>query len=189
MEKTELQDGGWVSYIPDFFNEAQANKLFQALKDEVPWKQETTSYGTNFPRLTSYYADEGVKYAYSGVVHGSLPWPKVLMLVRKRIEDLTNEQFNSLLLNYYRNGKDSIGWHQDNERELGQNPMVPSISLGAERTFHIRHKATKEKKTFVLGNGSLLLMGGTMQHHWEHSVPKTEKPVGERINLTFRNIK
>ena len=135
MEKTELQDGGWVSYIPDFFNETQANKLFQALKDEVPWKQETTSYGTNFPRLTSYYADDGVKYAYSGVVHGSLPWPKVLMLVRKRIEDLTSEQFNSLLLNYYRNGKDSIGWHQDNEAGTRRKPNGSFNLFGCRKNF------------------------------------------------------
>lgn len=188
MEKTELADGGWISYNPGFFKESIATKLLEALKTAVNWKQESTSFGNPFPRLTAYYADEGIKYAYSGAVHESLPWPKVLKQVKDKIEEFTGEPFNSLLLNFYRDGKDSIGWHGDNEKELGENPMVPSISLGASRTFQIRHNETKEKQNFVLEHGSLIVMGGTMQHHWQHSVPKTTKPVGERINLTFRRI-
>lgn len=108
--------------------------------------------------------------------------------VRKRVEKQAEGSFNSLLLNYYRDGKDSIGWHSDNERELGVNPVVPSISLGEERVFQIRHTKSKEKKEYILKHGSLLIMSGTMQHYWQHSVPKSNKVNGGRINLTFRNI-
>ena len=188
MDKTELTDGGSVLYIPDFFKTTIADKLFQILQKKTPWKQEKTFYGNMFPRLTAYYSDNGVTYAYSGVSHDSMPWPWYLEEVKKRVENKVGKPFNSLLLNYYRNGKDSIGWHSDNEKELGKNPTVPSISFGAERTFQIRHIKSHEKKEYLLKHGSLLIMNGTMQHHWQHCVPKTTKAVGERINLTFRNI-
>ena len=188
MEKIELTDGGIIVYIPDFFRQSTADKLFEVIEKVTPWKQEKTFYGNLFPRLTTYYADDGVKYAYSGVSHNSLLWPWYLEEVKKRVEKEADKSFNSLLLNYYRDGKDSIGWHSDNERELGQNPTVPSISLGAERTFQIRHIKTREKKEYVLKHGSLLIMNGTMQHHWQHCVPKTAKVSSSRINLTFRNI-
>lgn len=184
----ELTDGGTITYIPDFFSQKLADKLFEIILKKTPWKQEKTFYGNSFPRLTSYYADAGVKYKYSGVAHESLPWPMYLAEVKKRVEKEVGKPFNSLLLNYYRDGKDSIGWHADDEKELGENPIVPSISLGAERVFQIRHEESREKKEFILKNGSLIIMGGTMQHHWKHSVPKTTKPIESRINLTFRNI-
>ena len=189
MEQTELTDGGYLIYIPDFFRETLADKLYEVLHRVTPWKQEKTFYGNMFPRMTAYYADDGVQYAYSGVKHESLPWPWYLAEVKKKVDEKTGESFNSLLLNYYRDGKDSIGWHSDNERELGINPTVPSLSFGAERLFQIRHTKNKEKKEYVLKHGSLLIMGGTMQHHWQHCVPKTTKVNECRINLTFRNIK
>jgi alkylated DNA repair dioxygenase AlkB len=186
MERTELTDGGYILYQPDFYNTKIADNLFNLLLD-VPWKQETFSWG-KFPRLTSYYADEGVKYEYSGVTHKALVWPGILSAVKDKTQQVVGEKFNSLLLNFYRDGADSIGWHSDDEKELGINPIIASISLGAERTFNVRHKRTKEKWSIVLKNGSLIVMGGTMQHHWQHCVPKTTKPVFARINLTFRNI-
>jgi alkylated DNA repair dioxygenase AlkB len=108
--------------------------------------------------------------------------------IKRRVEERSDRSFNSLLLNYYRDGKDSMGWHADDETELGENPVVPSISLGATRKFLIRHRRSRESKAYLLTHGSLLLMGGTMQHHWLHAVPKTARPIGERINLTFRHI-
>lgn len=187
MDKILLTDGGYMLYQPDFYDTKIADKLFNLLLDEVPWKQETFSWG-KFPRLTSYYADEGVKYEYSGVTHQSLAWTKSLSAVRDKIQQVVEEKFNSLLLNFYRDGNDSIGWHSDDEKELGTNPVIASLSLGGERTFNVKHKTTKEKWSIVLKNGSLIVMAGTMQHHWRHSVPKTTNPVSARINLTFRNI-
>lgn len=188
ITKTELTDGGSLIYIPDFFRESIADKLLLVLKKDIAWKQEKTSYGNMFPRLTAYFSDTGVTYAYSGVSHESLPWPWYLKEVKDRVEKLVGKPFNSLLLNYYRYGKDSIGWHSDDERELGKNPTVPSLSFGAERAFQIRHKKTGEKKEYILKHGSLLIMDGTMQHYWQHCVPKTTKHVEPRVNLTFRNI-
>ncbi len=185
----ELTDGGTLYYDPNFLPKETADSLLDAMSVHVPWKQEVTFYGNKFPRLTAYYADPGVKYAYSGVVHDSLEWPNYLKRIKLKIEEITGNQFNSLLLNQYRDGKDSIGWHADNEKELGVNPVIASVSIGAERVFQIRHNKSKDKKEYVLTNGSLLVMGGTMQHHWQHCVPKTTKEIGPRINLTFRNIK
>jgi alkylated DNA repair dioxygenase AlkB len=187
MQRTELTDGGYLLYQPDFYVTKIADKLFNYLLDSVPWKQETFVWG-KFPRLTSYYADKGVKYQYSGVTHEASGWPEYLSAVKDRLQEVLGEKFNSLLLNFYRDGSDSISWHSDDEKELGTNPTVASISLGGERTFQIRHKTTKEKQSMMLNNGSLIVMGGTMQHHWQHCVPKTTKPISARINLTFRNI-
>jgi alkylated DNA repair dioxygenase AlkB len=188
VQRHEIADGGLLIYYSHFLSEPQADELFDKLKALTPWKQETASFGRPFPRLTSYYADPGVSYTYSGVTHPALAWPEYLIPLRRRIEGAASAPFNSLLLNYYRTGNDSIGYHTDAEPELGINPIVPSVSLGATRQFHLRHMRTKERLTFELTHGSLLLMAGTTQHHWMHAVPKTKTPVGERINLTFRNI-
>jgi alkylated DNA repair dioxygenase AlkB len=184
----DIADGGVLTYYAHFLGEKEAGELFAALKEGTPWKQESGSFGQPFPRLTAYYADPGVNYTYSGVTHPALPWPEYLCDVRRRIEEAAGAVFNSLLLNYYRHGDDSIGYHADDEKELGPNPIVPSLSLGATRQFILRHARTKERLTFDLTHGSLLVMAGTTQHHWRHTLPKTRKPVGERINLTFRNI-
>ncbi len=148
------------------------------------------NYGRPFPRLTAWFADEGLKYSYSGVTHTGIGWDKILEEVRNKTQKVAQTNFNSLLINYYRDGKDSIGWHADDEKELGENPIVASISLGTVRDFRLKHKkgAKVGKMTLPLEDGSLLVMAGTTQAHWLHSVPKTEE-VGERINLTFREIK
>jgi alkylated DNA repair dioxygenase AlkB len=141
-----------------------------------------------FPRLTAWYANPGLTYSYSGVTHQAVPWTPELLDVKRRAELAAGTTWNSLLLNFYRNGRDSIGFHADDEPELGTNPVIGSISLGAERRFVLKHPASGEKLELELPHGSLLVMGGTSQHHWRHGVPKTRKPVGPRINLTFRRI-
>jgi alkylated DNA repair dioxygenase AlkB len=184
----QLAGGGTLELYQGFLARELADSLFEIIKDQTPWKQETARTGHKFPRLTAWYADPGLTYSYSGVTHHGLEWPPHLGMVRVNVEATAGSTFNSLLINYYRDGQDSIGMHSDAERELGPNPIVPSISLGAEREFVIQHIKTKERRKYLLPHGSLLVMGGTMQHHWLHGLPKTKQPVGERINLTFRNI-
>ena len=187
-QQRSLADGGTLTYDPDFLPPGQADALLRALLTRAPWKQEKGAFGHTFPRLTAYYADPGVAYRYSGVTHESSPWPEFLLGVRRRVEGVAGAPFNSLLLNCYRDGNDSIGFHADDEPELGEAPVVPSVSLGATRRFVLRHNRTRERVSYDLIHGSLLLMAGTTQHHWQHAVPKTEDPVGVRVNLTFRNI-
>jgi alkylated DNA repair dioxygenase AlkB len=186
--KRDITDGGVLIFHAHFLAEKEADELLAILNNQTPWKQETGSFGRPFPRLTAYHADVGVCYTYSGVTHPASPWPEYLVDIRRRVEAEAGEPFNSLLLNCYRHGNDSIGYHSDDEKELGNNPSVPSLSLGATRQFILRHTRTKERLAFDLTHGSLLIMAGTTQHHWKHTVPKAKKPVGERINLTFRNI-
>jgi alkylated DNA repair dioxygenase AlkB len=187
-ERIEMADGGVVTFDPDFLPRAEADRLFKVLKAEVRWRQEKTRFGHALPRLTAWYADPGLTYSYSGVTHQALEWTAPLDDIRRKVEAAAGAPFNSLLLNYYRGGGDSIGWHADDEPELGRNPVVPSVSLGATRTFVLRHNATGERHTFELTHGSLLLMAGTLQHHYKHAVPRSRNAVGPRINLTFRRI-
>lgn len=187
MQNFPLHDGGLLLYVPTFLPPAEADTLFSLLRDTVPWKHEGRP-PRMFPRLTAWYADPGVTYSYSGVTHQVVAWTPELLEVRQRAETAAGTTWNSLLLNYYRDGQDSIGFHADDEPELSTNPIIGSISLGAERRFVLKHPASGEKLEFALPHGSLLVMGGTSQHHWRHGIPKTRKPVGPRINLTFRRI-
>lgn len=182
-----LRDGGILVYDPAFFPPDQADSLFAFLRREIPWQQEI-GRGRPFPRLTAWYADAGLVYRYSGVTHRGTGWLPELEKIKRRVEAAAGTPFNSLLLNRYRDGRDSIGLHADDEPELGPNPVVASVSLGAVRQFDLKHKKTREKKNYRLAHGSLLVMAGTCQRHWLHGVPKTAVPVGERINLTFRRI-
>ncbi len=183
-----VADGGIIIYDPAFCPPDQADALFAILQGTITWKQERGRFNRLFPRLTALYADEGVAYKYSGVIYPSLPWTSELDAVRRRVEAAAGAPFNSVLLNRYRDGSDSMGYHADAEPELGINPIVPSLSLGAVRRFVLRNKKTKDRMEFDLGHGSLLIMAGTLQHFWVHALPKTARPVGERINLTFRNL-
>ncbi|HJZ90559.1 MAG TPA: alpha-ketoglutarate-dependent dioxygenase AlkB [Gemmataceae bacterium] len=187
MERLALRDGGLLLYVPSFIPPAEADALFALFRDSVPWKHEGTP-ARKFPRLTAWYADPGCTYSYSGVTHHATPWTPGLLAIKHRAEAAAGTTWNSLLLNLYRDGRDSIGFHADDEPELGVNPVIGSISLGAERRFILKHPASGEKLELALPHGSLLVMGGTSQHHWRHGVPKTKKPVGRRINLTFRRI-
>jgi alkylated DNA repair dioxygenase AlkB len=184
----EVEDGGLLRYWPAFYAPAEADALFASLREHVAWKQERGRFGRPFPRLTALYGDPGLTYTYSGVSYPALPWSAELEAVRRRVEAAAQAPLNSVLLNRYRGGDDSMGFHADDEPELGRNPVVPSLSLGAPRCFVLRHNATRRRLEYVLGHGSLLVMAGTLQHFWQHALPRTRQPVGERINLTFRQI-
>ena len=144
----------------------------------------------NQPRLTAFYGEENKPYAYSGLKLTPNPWTEDLMFIKSRITKTAQINFSSVLLNYYRNGQDSMGWHSDDEKELGQNPVIGSISFGETRLFQLRHLTRKDLKKvdIKLSNGSFLLMKGPTQHYWEHQIPKTSKHITPRINLTFRTI-
>jgi alkylated DNA repair dioxygenase AlkB len=186
-ERFSLPDGGVLLYDAAFLDAASANLLRDRLHVETSWKQEV-GRGRPFPRLTAWYADPGLVYRYSGVAHHGEGWTPLLLEIKQRVEQAAGAAFNSLLLNLYRHGRDSIGMHSDDEPELGQDPVIASVSLGAVRRFILKHRKTREKLIFDLAHGSLLVMGGSCQHHWLHGVPKTEAVVGARINLTFRRI-
>jgi alkylated DNA repair dioxygenase AlkB len=188
----DLPDAAIV-YYPDFFGKEKADTLFEKLKAEIPWQQDDiTVFGKTYPqpRLTALYGNEGKPYSYSNIVMQPHPWNALLQFIKSKIEEIIEENFTTVLLNYYRDGKDSNGWHADNEKELGRNPVIASVSFGAERSFHLQHNTIKEQKLKInLEHGSLLIMKGTTQHFWKHQIPKTAKPIGPRINLTFRIIK
>ena len=182
-----------IEYYPNFFEEAQAKLFFDKLYHEIPWQQDAiTVFGKTHPqpRLTALFGNEGKPYSYSNIVMQPHSWNPLLTFIKNEIEEECNEYFTTVLLNLYRNGKDSNGWHADNEKELGRNPVIASVSFGAERSFHLQHNSIPEAKLKItLGNGSLLLMKGETQHFWKHQIPKTSKEVNPRINLTFRIIK
>lgn len=186
-ERIELGEGGWLLFEPRLYGPEEADDIFATLLGEVSWSQEA-AHGHPVPRLNAWYSDAGLKYAYSGIVHCGEGWPAWLQPIRERVEAASGAAFNSLLLNRYRHGQDSIGFHTDAEPELGPDPVVATLSFGAEREFILRHRRTKEKRVYRLPHGSLMVMGGTSQHHWLHAVPKTEAEVAERISLTFRRI-
>jgi len=167
---------------------------FEKLKACIDWKHEKIRIFGRWvlqPRLTAWYGDEGTDYVYSGLNNTPKVWNKELLFLKAQVEELSGAEFNSVLLNYYRDGEDSMGWHQDNEKSLGVKPIIASLSLGASREFQLRHKFDKSipRVKCALGEGSLLIMSGDTQKFWQHQIPKTKKAVGERINLTFRNIK
>ena len=182
-------------YYPQLFQAKKADNLLSVLKEGIEWTQNTIRfYGKEslVPRLEAWYGDEGKSYAYSGIYMNPKPWTPELLSIKQAIEPVAGVSFNSVLINYYRNGKDRVAWHSDDEKELGQNPIIGSVSLGAERKFKLRHKQYKAnglKHEILLRHGSFLLMQGTTQHHWMHEIPRTAKPIGPRINLTFRIIK
>lgn len=186
----DIPDGQY-QYLPHFYDRARANQLFETLRDEIEWKQESMfMYGRQvlFPRLTAWYGDNDKPYSFSGITLTPHSWTDALQQIREDVEQLGNTRFNSVLLNRYRDGNDSISWHTDAEKELGRNPVIASVNFGAERTFQLRHIKTGERIDILLQHGSVLTMQGTLQHFWQHQVPKTKKPLTDRINLTFRFI-
>jgi alkylated DNA repair dioxygenase AlkB len=182
-----------IEYYANFFENERASELFEKLKTEIPWQQDLiTVFGKNHPqpRLTALFGNEGKPYGYSNIVMLPHAWNPLLMYIKNEIEDSCQENFTTVLLNQYRDGKDSNGWHADNEKELGRNPVIASVSFGAGRSFHLQHNTLKDQKLKItLEHGSLLIMKGTTQHFWKHQIPKTAKDIGPRINLTFRIIK
>lgn len=191
FEPTKIENGEYI-YIPSFFNKLKADLYFKNLLDKIDWKQEEMKiYGKiiKFPRLTAWYGENDKPYSFSGITLHPNSWTNELLEIKQEIESLCNITFNSVLLNLYRDGSDSISWHTDAEEELGQNPVIASVNFGATRKFQLRHQTTKEKIQLELSNGSLLIMQGELQHYWQHQVPKTNLKIGPRINLTFRVIK
>jgi alkylated DNA repair dioxygenase AlkB len=180
-----------IEYYPDFFSSIKANELFIKLQNEIPWQQDTiTVYGKTHlqPRLTALFGNEGKQYSYSNIIMQPHHWSPLLFFIKEEVEKICTKNFTTILLNLYRDGQDSNGWHADNEKELGRNPIIASVSFGAERLFQLKHNKLELKQNIVLQHGSLLIMKGATQHFWKHQIPKTTKPIEPRINLTFRII-
>ena len=190
-ERLPLEDAD-IRFWPVALAVEEASELLDRLLTGIDWQhEEVLIFGQRrpVPRLVAWHGDPGASYTYSGTPHQPLPWTPALELVRERVLSLTGCAFNSVLLNRYRDGRDGMGWHSDDEPELGRDPVIASVSLGAPRRFCLRHRRRKDQRLDVsLGHGSLLLMAGATQHHWVHAVPKTALPVGPRVNLTFRQI-
>lgn len=190
LQRLHLPDAE-VYFAPHFFSKDESDVYFEKLKEQVNWQQESIKmFGKllPMPRLTAWYGDKG--YTYSGLHNKPQPWLPVLLELKERVEQASGNKYNSVLLNLYRTGQDSMGWHSDDEAELGNEPAIASLSFGGERKFSFRHRTRKDLKSqsIDLAHGSLLLMQGATQHHWLHQVPKTARAMTPRINLTFRKV-
>ena len=167
--------------------------LLQTLVEETPWRTENIKiWGKSVPqpRLIAWYGDPGGTYSYSGIKLAPEVWTETILDIKQRIEALSQHHFNSVLLNYYRDHDDSMGYHSDDEPELGARPTIASLSIGEERRFQLKHRHRKDKPiiSIPLPNGSLLIMRGQTQINWKHGIPKERRPCGPRVNLTFRLI-
>jgi alkylated DNA repair dioxygenase AlkB len=175
-----------------FFAPAESSDLFESLLTSLPWEQKTIRFfgrHVRSPRLTTWHGDPGKVYRYSGITNIAEPWTMTLLAIKGRLDALAGVTFNSVLANLYRDGQDSIGWHSDNEYDLGKLATIGSVSFGATRSLHFRHKQNKALREKVdLGHGDVLLMRGTTQEFWEHQVPKSARCTEARINLTFRVV-
>jgi alkylated DNA repair dioxygenase AlkB len=180
-----------VRYWPRALDAERADELLAALRSAIEWQQEhVVIFGQRrlVPRLVAWHGDADARYTYSGTAHEPRPWSPPLQDLRDLAETLTGQRYNSVLLNLYRDGGDGMGWHADDEPELGRDPAIASFSLGAMRRFRLRHRRRRHAVDLELDHGSLLSMAGPTQHHYVHALPKTARPVGERINLTFRHV-
>lgn len=187
----KIQNGEYI-FVSDFFFKQEADFYLETFSKSIDWKQEEMRmYGrtVKFPRLTAWYGNIDKPYSFSGITLQPKEWNKELLAIKDKIESICDEKFNSVLLNLYRDGSDSISWHTDAEKELGRNPVIVSVNFGSERTFQLRHMETKQRIDIPLSHGSLLIMQGELQHFWQHQVPKTKTVKTQRINLTFRAIK
>ena len=187
-----LPHNGEAFLFADLFSKEESDSLFLSLQQEISWRQEPIFlFGKQImqPRLTAWYGDPGKTYRYSGLTMHPLPWNECLIKIKNHLEQFTDKKFNSALLNQYRSGNDSMGWHRDNEKELGLEPVIASVSFGAGRKFYFRNYKEKSQKIVIeLSHGSLLLMKGDTQTYWEHSLPKISLLKESRINITFRFI-
>lgn len=186
--------GGEAYYLAGFLTQSRADELFETLRRQVSWHQpQVRLYGRTIasPRLAAWYADPGVVYTYSGASNEPIPWLPELQALRDCVQRTCGARFNGMLANLYRDGQDSVGWHSDDESELGRDPVIASLSLGGARRFVMRHRKRKTHPvvSVILEHGSLLWMCGATQHHWRHRVPATRRAVPPRINLTFRYVR
>ena len=192
LEPVRMEDAE-IYYLRELPLAQTAEAVMNQLIDGVPWRAENiVVWGKTFsqPRLTAWYGDDGINYTYSGIHLDPLRWTPTLIDIKNRVEKIAGTDFNSMLLNYYRNERDSMGLHSDDEPELGRQPIIASLSLGEERTFILKHKTRRDLKSMRLrlASGSLLLMKGETQHRWKHGIEKEKRPCGPRVNLTFRRI-
>lgn len=188
-----IETDGDVRLFRNFFSASQAAANFEQLYKELDWQQSFIHIAGRkipVPRLNAWYGDPGCHYQYSGIGFDPLPWTPTLRGIRDQLTQAFGQEFNSVLANLYRDGRDSVAWHSDDELELGRNPVIASVSLGAVRRFTLKHKFRRDiaKVAVDLPTGSLIVMAASTQHYWAHQLSKTAKPVGPRINLTFRNI-
>lgn len=183
--------GADIVYVPTWLEKPIADKLLAHLLHKIAWQEATIKiFGKEqkIPRLQAWYGDEDASYTYSGLKMTPLPWEKNLKVLKAKCEAQCNTRFNSVLANLYRNGNDSMGFHADDEPELGEQPIIASVSLGEQRNFDLINKSTKQKQRIVLEHGSLLIMQGETQKHWQHGINKSKRPHDPRINLTFRFV-
>ncbi|WP_407291811.1 alpha-ketoglutarate-dependent dioxygenase AlkB family protein [Stutzerimonas zhaodongensis] len=187
----ELADAE-LRYLPRWVDPVQADRWLSELRAQTPWSQpEINLYGRSVvvPRLVAWYGDADAHYRYSGLTHAPLPWTPLLTHIRQRVQQAIGASLNGVLLNYYRDGQDAMGWHSDDEPELGEQPLVVSLNLGATRRFDFRRRGTSRiAYSIELEHGSLLVMGGLTQHYWQHQIARTRKVRAPRLNLTFRQI-
>ncbi|MDZ8189364.1 MAG: alpha-ketoglutarate-dependent dioxygenase AlkB [Nostoc sp. ChiSLP02] len=191
-EILSMQDAE-VTFYRNFFKQQDSDDIFQTLLNQIKWRQDKMKiYGkeVNLPRKTAWYGDKNMSYKFSGIHLDPQPWIPTLLQIKEKVDEIAKVNFNSVLLNLYRDGNDGISWHTDDEPELGKNPIIGSVSFGGARRFMFRHKHNQDLKAEIeLVHGSFLLMAGVTQHFWQHQIPKTSKQVQPRINLTFRVIK
>lgn len=190
-QKNILPYDGETTYYGVVFGKAEADRYLDLLMNEIAWKHdEAVIYGKHFvtARKVAWYADRPYQYAYSGTTKQALPWTAALLELKAIAESRTGHHYNSCLLNLYHHGEEGMAWHSDDERSLGKNTVIASLSFGAERKFAFKHKQTKETVSLALEHGSLLVMKGETQTHWLHRLPPTTKVKRPRINLTFRTI-
>jgi alkylated DNA repair dioxygenase AlkB len=190
-ERIALRDAE-LRYVSAFYSQAESQQVMEHLITTVPWQQDTLKFGGRqvlVPRLQAWYGDRTANYGYSGLRLTPSLWTPALLTIKIRIEKTFGVSFNSVLLNYYRNGQDSVAWHSDDETELGPDPLIASLSFGAERRFELKHRDGKTQKINIeLADGSLLLMGTGLQKYWSHQLPKQPWVTEPRLNLTFRLI-
>ncbi|GAB4019927.1 MAG: alpha-ketoglutarate-dependent dioxygenase AlkB [Bdellovibrio sp.] len=180
-----------VQYMRGFYSFEEAFSLYETLFMEIPWQRdEIVFFGkkVQIPRLQCWMGEEGAVYSYSGLKMNPIPFNQTVLGIKKDIEQATGAEFNSVLINLYRDGNDSNGWHADDEKELGKRPVIASLSLGTDRIFQMRHKNSGQRNDLLLEHGSLLVMRGDTQKCWKHQIAKSKKITEPRINLTFRKI-
>lgn len=178
-------------YRTDLFDPDESKSLMEILTKTIQWERPLFKiYGKEFPvpRMTAWYGE--VEYKYSGIINLPLPWTEELLMIKEKAEDASGAEFNSVLLNFYRSGVDHMSWHSDDEKSLGVNPVIASVTFGEVRKFSVKHRKDKTLKpiTLELASGSLVIMKGEMQEYWHHRINPSKRPMGPRINLTFRKV-
>jgi alkylated DNA repair dioxygenase AlkB len=186
----DVPDNDLLVLLGQLYPPPQCQQLLQSLIETIDWQYEYFAFGRRFdvPRVQAWYADPGVHYRYSNNMLEHRPWLPQLLTIKQDIERKTGHGFNSVLVTYYRDGNDHVTYHADNEPELGETPYIASLSLGATREFHYRHKHTGEVRRLPLRDGELVMMQPDFQHHWDHCVPIEPQVAEPRLNLTFRQV-